>query len=102
MRKLSILALVAMMSTKVFAVTEFNKTLTRIGNQTGNLAYLYVSPAPGQNCKFDVLYLNISTTFGKTSYATMLAAKIENRPISRVDYKKQADKRCFISLIELQ
>ncbi len=102
MKKLSILALILLMSTKAFAVTEFNKTLARIGNQAGNLAYLYVSPAPAQNCKFGVLYLNTSTTFGKTSYATLLAAKIENRQISRVDYTKQADARCFITLIEMR
>ena len=103
----AITLLVAFSASTVFAATDLNKTIVKIGTQSG-IAYISLSPAltigPSGTCLFNLLYVSdLSTAAGKAMYATLLSAYSQGKPLSRVDYTNSgAGTVCFVSLIEVQ
>lgn len=83
------------------AATDADRTITKTGAQ-GDVAYVYVSPAPSTSCLYGVLYIaTTSTSSGKAMYATLLSAQSAGKPLTRVDYTVQGDGTCNITLIEM-
>src|SRR5450759_3254613 len=105
----AIALLAALSASTAFALTatDFNKTIVRIGTQSG-AAYIALSPAltigASGTCLYDLVYVaDLSTAAGKAFYATLLTAYSQGKPLSRVDYSNAgAGTVCFISLIEVQ
>ena len=86
--------------TNVFAASDSNVTVTALGVQ-GNNMYVYTSPAPTGGCLYNVIYLDITTDFGKTAYAAVLVAKMKAKPLTRIDYDKAASGVCTLTLVEM-
>ena len=103
----AITLLVAFSASTVFAATDLNKTIVKIGTQSG-LAYISLSPAltigPSGTCLYNLVYVaDLSTASGKAMYATLLSAYSQGKPLSRVDYSNAgAGTLCYVSLIEVQ
>ena len=94
-------------STFVFAqsayYSEANKSIARVGAQQtaqGLIYYVYFVEPLGQNCQFATVYV---TSDRKGLYTQLLAAKLSNRRISRVDYSQPggAGTQCNAELVEL-
>lgn len=81
----------------------FNKSIARVGIQkTGQgLVYFvgFVEPL-GQNCQYDTIYV---TSDRKDMYVQLLAAKLSNRRISRVEYSQPAGSgsSCNAEMVEI-
>ena len=99
--------LVSLSASSVFAATDFNKTIVKIGAQNG-VAYISVSPAltigASGTCAFDIIYVaDISTPAGKSYFATLLTAYSQGKPLSRIDYFNvgAAGTICVLNLVEV-
>jgi len=82
--------------------TDNNRTITRIGTQAG-LVYIAVSPGLtiSGGCLYSLLYVDVSTTAGKSVYSTLLLSYTLGQPISRVDYSNSGSgQMCYIDLVE--
>ena len=104
-----VIGLLAACSTSfVFAATDFNKTILKIGAQ-GTVAYIQLSPAltigPAGTCQYDIIYVADTTTAsGKAYFATLLTAYSQGKPLSRVDYLNAggvAGNVCNLTLVEV-
>ena len=82
------------------AEREFGKTLGTMGTQ-GTNSYFYVEGNFQLPCKFDVVYVPLTSTFGKFAYGQLLTAKALNVPLSRIDYIQNSSDICILTLVEL-
>jgi hypothetical protein len=79
--------------------TEYNKSITRLGAQ-GTIFYVgFVEPFTA-NCQWGNVYVAADR---KGLYAQLLAAKLTNRRISRLDYSQPGGSGtpCAVELVEL-
>jgi len=82
------------------AQEDFNKTITRTGVQDTNF-YFSVGNGFSLNCAYDVVYFSNESGFGKGAYSTLLSAKAQNKPISRIVYSQDTSSTiCTLELIE--
>jgi hypothetical protein len=96
-----LLPLLAVLSSPAMATTEYNKTIVHVGAQGSN-GYVIFSVPPTADCSWGNVYLNITTDAGRAYYALLLTAYTSNRPISRIDYTKDANSgTCTVDLIEM-
>ncbi|MET0550732.1 MAG: hypothetical protein ABW002_15835 [Xanthomonas sp.] len=95
------LSLIAFYCAPAAAVTETDKQVDRLGVQGGGTAYFSIKDAFSTNCKFDIVYFNLSDEFGKSAYASLLAAQTAGKKLSRFDYSQSAPgETCNLSLVE--
>ena len=90
----------ALCSSPVLAYSEGNKTILRVGSQSGN-GYVSFTVPPNEVCNWGNIYFDMSTDAGRSYYALLLSAKAAERPLSRVDYNKAADGTCTMTLVEM-
>ena len=120
MKRVLIFILTMVTVTSVFADTEWQRTIVRLGLQRPDTAYFSIQEPVGANpttagCKYGNIYFNNDTTtsittgnttnnFGKAAYSALLAAKVSGRMLSRIDYTKapDPDNTCTLDLIEIQ
>lgn len=94
------LSLISLYCAPVAAVTELDKSVDRVGIQN-NYAYFAIKDNLSVSCKFDIIYLNLTSDFGKAAYANILAAQAGGRKLSRFDYDQVAPgEMCTLSLVE--
>lgn len=87
-------------SSTAFAATDYNRQVERIGVQ-GSTAYFSVKEALSNNCKFDVVYVSLTNEFGKASFASLLAAQLPGKKISRLEYSQPSPgDTCTLTLLE--
>lgn len=79
--------------------TEGNKNIERIGVQGAFFYVRFIEPLSGQ-CQFDNIYINPDR---KAIYAQLLATKILNKRVSRIDYSQAGGPgtMCAADLVEL-
>jgi len=56
---------------------------------------------PTAGCNWNNVYLNISTDTGKSYFALLMTAYVAGKPISRMDYTKDAAGTCIVDLVEM-
>ena len=78
---------------------EAGKTIVRLGAQGRNYYVGFAEPT-GQNCLYGNLYIASDT---KGLYVQLLAAKLSNKRLSRVDYSQPAGAgtQCNAELVEI-
>lgn len=79
--------------------SEGSKSISRLGVQ-GTGYYVGFTEAFGQNCQWGNAYMSADR---KGMYALILAAKLANRRVSRVDYSQPGGNgtQCFLEIVEL-
>jgi hypothetical protein len=78
---------------------EVSKTIARLGAQ-GTFYYVVFAEPLSQNCQFGTIYVSPDR---KGMYAQLLAAKLANKRISRVDYSQAGGTGtlCSAELVEI-
>ncbi len=78
--------------------TEYNKSITRVGAQ-GAMFYVAFAEPLTTNCQWGNVYVAADR---KGLYAQLLAAKLTNRRISRLDYSQPGGSgtSCAVELVE--
>jgi len=79
--------------------SETNKTVAKIGAE-GNRFYASFAESVSQNCLYGILYIS---TDKKGLYVQLLAAKLANKHLSRVDYSQPGGSGtvCNVELVEI-
>lgn len=82
--------------------TDYTKTVDKLGIQNGTV-YFSVVETLGLACQYNVIYFNSDTTFGKSAWNVLLAAKFTGRALSRIDYTQDPTTHiCTLTLVEMQ
>lgn len=76
-----------------------NVSVTGVGNQATQLYATLATTPPG--CRAGVVYHSSENQAGQHVMSILLAARLSNRPIARIDYTIRPDGSCWINLIEL-
>lgn len=82
------------------AIQQFGLTVANVGVQPDQMYVRFTSPLT-DNCIAGVLYLTVTTDYGKAAYSLLLTARASNKVVSRVDYTRGADGVCRIDLVEI-
>lgn len=81
------------------AETINNIKVTGVGNQAGQLYVLLASTPPG--CSGAIIYHSSETQAGQYVMSILLAARLANSPLARIDYTVRATGACWIDLVQL-
>lgn len=83
---------------------QFNVTIETIGLQSATNAYFRINETLTLNCSNLLMYMDLSTVFGRAAYSQLLAAKLTNSPLSHIYYTQPgaSGTQCFLGLVELQ
>lgn len=81
------------------AETVGNIKVTGVGNQGGQLYALLGSAPP--SCSGAIVYHSSETQAGQYVMSILLAARLANSPVARIDYTVRAGGACWIDLIQL-
>ena len=81
------------------AETVVSMKVTGVGNQGGQLYALLGSTPPG--CSGAIVYHSSETQAGQYVMSILLAARLANSPVARIDYTVRAGGACWIDLIQL-
>jgi hypothetical protein len=67
------------------------------------LAYFSVNGGFTLSCAYGLIYLDITTNFGRAAYSQLLAAKNTGQQLSRIDYVQAggAGSMCTLQLVEV-
>lgn len=86
------------------AVGEPNKTIDRFGLQkSGSLAFFNVLETSNvSSCQWGLVYLDISTDFGKAALAHLMAARAANKKLKWFDYSTGANGLCYLDSVEAE
>lgn len=84
---------------KASAETVTSIKVTGVGNQGGQLYALLGSTPPG--CNGAIAYHSSETQPGQYVMSILLAARLANSPLARLDYTVRANGTCWIDLIQL-
>lgn len=98
MKRLCFLVLFFLASLNSYGATDTNVTITTFGVQSSS-AYFAISPAPSSPCLYGILYVDLSSAYGKYLYAMLLSAKSSDLPLTRVDYFADGSGVCFVNLV---
>ena len=106
MKSLSKIILAAAMcvATVAHAVVETNKTPTRLGiRPNANSAYFFVAEGLSTTCAANVIWISLSDAagLGKSTYATILAAKVMGKKISYLEYTVDGYGNCYLVQAEV-
>lgn len=104
-----VMCLTALMfaSAQAFAQTDTQKTVYQLGVELGaggapDNAYFSVNGGFSASCPYGVVYIDMTTEFGRAAYAQLLAAKNTGQELSRIDYSPGGSLGlCWLSLIEV-
>ncbi|SDD85191.1 hypothetical protein SAMN05444678_12621 [Sphingomonas sp. YR710] len=88
-----------LLAAPAIAGTDNNLTLTGVGSQSGNIAYIFVSPGTSGGCS--IIYIDITNDAGRGMLSIALTARASGRPIARVDYTGGGGGPCNATLIQL-
>jgi len=100
MKKYLLFWVVILFSSQVFAQSDYNKTVSAVGVQGGNY-YFRVAGGFSVSCLYDVIYFSNESGFGKGAYSTLLSAKSQNKPLTRIEYSIDATSNvCTLGLVE--
>jgi hypothetical protein len=91
-------------ATAAHAVVETNRTPTRLGiRPAANAAYFFVAETLTTSCAANVIWISLSDAsgLGKTTYATILAAKVMGKKISYMEYTVDANGNCYLLQAEV-
>lgn len=78
------------------------KAVSSVGSQkNGAAAYFRVEGNWSTNCKFNVMYFESNTAFGKSALSIILTAKSTGKKLSRIDYIQRNDDTCHLTLVEI-
>lgn len=98
--------LLTLISTSAFAITDdYNKTVDRLGTQGASTGAAYFSVKEGLSldCPYGVVYVDITTYFGRTAFASLLAAKSSGRPLSWIQYPPTGvGGVCMLAVVEVK
>ena len=81
------------------AETVNNVKVTGVGNQAGQLYALLGSTPPG--CSGAIVYHSSETQAGQYVMSILLAARLANSSLARIDYTVRATGACWIDLVQL-
>ena len=102
-KKISLLLFVTIFSTNVLAVIDTNKMVNIVGVSATNKAHFSVDGNFSVACKYNVVYVPISSEFGKTAYSTLLTAKATKTKLYRISYTIDSTTEiCTLGLIEIK
>ncbi len=100
--------LLTLASVTAFAQTDYGKTINQLGVQaggtSGSTAYFSAVEGLSLYCQFGVVYVDLSTDWGKGALAQLIAAKNTGRTLSRIDYVQPGGSGtvCNLTLVEVQ
>jgi hypothetical protein len=101
MKKYAIGLLLCAVTGYASAGNDYSKTVGRIGIQ-GNNAYFTLKEGLSTNCQFGVVYMNITTDFGKLAYANVLSAKATSTKLIWVSYDQVVSGgQCILNTAEM-
>lgn len=80
---------------------DYGKTVGRIGVQ-GNTAYFSLKEGLNTNCRYGIVYIDITTDFGRLAYANILSSKATSSKLSWVGYTQTTSGgQCILSTAEI-
>lgn len=81
------------------AVTVYNKFVAEVGVHANmNVAFFKLRDGPSE-CKFQVIYVDLSGNGGRAAYAAVLSARRSEMALSWVTYVLQADGACTVDVV---
>jgi hypothetical protein len=80
---------------------ESNKSIQKLGVHTPSTGYVVFNEGVDSRCLYQHLYFDISSTLGKTLYATLLVARASSERV-RVGYTPPASGVGICSLVLVQ
>jgi hypothetical protein len=87
-------------ASNTFAQEDNNKTISAVGVQGTNY-YFQVDNGFSLNCIYGTMYFSNESGFGKGAYATLLTAKAQSKPITRIAYSQNTTTNvCTLELIQ--
>jgi len=96
-----LLFVISLLTTPVLAMEQNELTITATGAQAPSGGYFRIAENLLVNCKYNVIYFDISSDFGKAAYSTLLAAKASGKKLSRISYTQDpGSERCNLDLLE--
>ena len=81
------------------AETVSNIKVTGVGNQGWQLYAFLASTPPG--CSGAIVYHSSETQAGQYVISILLAARLANSPVQRLDYTIRTGGQCWIDLVQL-
>ncbi len=88
----------ALMAAEGAAATQGPLTIAYMGSH-GNTGYVGFSAQLTEGCNWGNVYYNISTDEGKAYHSALLTAHASGRPVTRIDYAKDAQGMCWLNLV---
>ena len=77
-------------------------TVLRIFSEGASSAGFYPSENIQGDCKWNLIYVDMSTPSGRGMFALLLQAKAQSLSLARVDYIKNNDTTCLLSGLHVQ
>jgi CRISPR/Cas system-associated protein Csm6 len=88
-------------SSTVFAETiDRSMTVTSVGAQSNHAYFRVAQPLSGQ-CLYDVVYIDTSTSGGRSQLSVVITSKALSRTLSVVSYTKDVAGMCWATTIEI-
>ena len=83
------------------AIDDYSKSVNKLGVQSG-VAYFGIKEGFGVNCKYEIIYIDITTDFGRLAYSNILSAKAAGLKLSWVNYTQASlGGICSLNLVEV-
>lgn len=85
------------------AAVDVNKTPTRMGiRPDSSSAYFFVAEGLSLNCTANVILITLDASgFGRTAFASILAAKITGRRIAYLEYTQDMNGYCTLVQVDI-
>jgi len=94
--------LLMLVATGVNAIKDQNMTIDRLGVQ-GAYGYFDTLEGFSTSCKWGIIYLNITSDFGKAAYSSILSAKVSGRKLSKIIYSQSGiGEKCTLTQVEIK
>ena len=101
-KKLVIITVVMLMSSFAFsAQISTPKTVKRIFSEGSTSAGFYATEGITE-CKWGIMFLNLSTEAGKAMFSQVLTAKSANFKVVRIDYTVSSSGTCLASGLHIE
>lgn len=104
LKRIAVAAIAMSIATGAAAVGESNKTVDRFGLQrSGSLAFFSTLEASGvTNCQWGLVYMDVSTDFGKTAVAHLMAARAAGKKLKWFEFSVATNGLCYLDSIEAE
>jgi hypothetical protein len=106
-KKIFVSALVCCLSTLIISTSVYaaqimtSKTVTRIFSEGENGGGFYTAEGLPE-CKWGIMYINLSTNAGKAMMSQLLTAKSAGFKVVRIDYAVSSSGSCSASGLHIQ